>query len=142
MGRTGEEVSVGHPVILYDGTCGFCNRVVQFIIPRDRGGRFRFAAIQSVTGKRLLVEQGIDPEHLNTFVLMAEGRMFTRSTAALEVARRLDGAWPLFYAFIAVPGVIRDGVYHFIARNRYRWFGRTEACMLPDAKVRERFLER
>lgn len=130
----------GHPVVLYDGSCGFCNRVVQFIIPRDRRGQFRFAAIQSDTGRELLTEYGLDPDNLDTFVLIADGLTFIRSSAALEVARRLDGAWPICYGFVIVPGQLRDGVYNWIARNRYRWFGRTDACLLPSPQERERFL--
>lgn len=130
-----------HPLVFYDGVCGFCQRVVQFIIPRDRSAVFRFVAIQSETGSRLLRRHGLDPAELNTFVLLEQGRMYTRSTAGLRVLRRLDGAWPLLYALIVVPRPVRDLVYKWIAANRYRFFGKSDSCMLPPPEVRERFLD-
>ncbi|MEC0209228.1 thiol-disulfide oxidoreductase DCC family protein [Paenibacillus ehimensis] len=130
-----------HPLVFYDGVCGFCQRVVQFIIPRDRSAVFRFVAIQSETGSRLLRRHGLDPAELNTFVLLEQGRMYTRSTAGLRVLRRLDGAWPLLYAMIVVPRPVRDLVYKWIAANRYRFFGKSDSCMLPPPEVRERFLD-
>ncbi|WP_163853867.1 thiol-disulfide oxidoreductase DCC family protein [Paenibacillus elgii] len=130
-----------HPLVFYDGVCGFCQRVVQFIIPRDRSAAFRFVAIQSETGSRLLRRYGLDPAELNTFVLLEQGRVYTRSTAGLRVLRRLDGAWPLLYAFIVVPRPLRDVVYRWIAANRYRFFGKSDSCMLPPPEVRERFLD-
>ncbi|WP_010495791.1 thiol-disulfide oxidoreductase DCC family protein [Paenibacillus elgii] len=130
-----------HPLVFYDGVCGFCQRVVQFIIPRDRSAVFRFVAIQSETGSRLLRRHGLDPAELNTFVLLEQGRVYTRSTAGLRVLRRLDGAWPLLYAFIVVPRPLRDVVYRWIAANRYRFFGKSDSCMLPPPEVRERFLD-
>ncbi|MDO3681438.1 thiol-disulfide oxidoreductase DCC family protein [Paenibacillus ehimensis] len=130
-----------HPLVFYDGVCGFCQRVVQFIIPRDRSAIFRFVAIQSETGSRLLRRHGLDPAELNTFVLLEQGRVYTRSTAGLRVLRRLDGAWPLLYALIVVPRPVRDLVYKWIAANRYRFFGKSDSCMLPPPEVRERFLD-
>ncbi|WP_025847407.1 thiol-disulfide oxidoreductase DCC family protein [Paenibacillus ehimensis] len=130
-----------HPLVFYDGVCGFCQRVVQFIIPRDRSAVFRFVAIQSETGSRLLRRHGLDPAELNTFVLLEQGRVYTRSTAGLRVLRRLDGAWPLLYALIVVPRPVRDLVYKWIAANRYRFFGKSDSCMLPPPEVRERFLD-
>ncbi|MCZ8512782.1 thiol-disulfide oxidoreductase DCC family protein [Paenibacillus filicis] len=134
---TAEEAAI----VFYDGTCGLCNRVVQFIIPRDPRGRFRFAALQSEIGKKMLRERGMDPEAPDTFVLLEGDRLYTRSTAGLHVLRRLGGAWPLTYALILVPRPFRDGMYNLIARSRYRWFGRSDACMLPDRSVRQRFIE-
>ncbi|MCP1311628.1 thiol-disulfide oxidoreductase DCC family protein [Paenibacillus tyrfis] len=130
-----------YPLVFYDGVCGFCQRVVQFIIPRDRSAVFRFVAIQSETGSRLLRRHGLDPAELNTFVLLEQGQVYTRSTAGLRVLRRLDGAWPLLYACIVVPRPLRDLVYRWIAANRYRFFGKSDSCMLPPPEVRERFLD-
>ncbi|MGG1600540.1 MULTISPECIES: thiol-disulfide oxidoreductase DCC family protein [Paenibacillus] len=131
----------GHPLIFYDGVCGFCQRIVQFILPRDRNARFRFVAIQSDIGRKLLLHHGMDPDALSTFVLLDRGKVYTRSTAGLRVLRGLGGGWPLLYAFMAVPRPIRDAVYEWIARHRYRFFGRSDACLLPDSKARERFLD-
>lgn len=126
--------------VLFDGVCNLCNGTVQFIIRNDRRGRFRFAALQSEAGCQLLQQYQLPEKALNTVVLIAGGRAFTRSTAALEIARRLDGAWPVCYAAIALPRFFRDAVYNFIARNRYRWFGKQEACMMPSPELKQRFL--
>jgi predicted DCC family thiol-disulfide oxidoreductase YuxK len=126
--------------VLFDGVCNLCNSSVQFIIRNDRRGRFRFAALQSEVGRELLQQYQLPEKALNTVVLIAGGRAFTRSTAALEIARRLDGAWPICYAAVALPRFLRDSAYNFIARNRYRWFGKQEACMMPSPELKQRFL--
>lgn len=127
-------------IIFYDGECGLCDRAVQFILPRDKQGFFRFAAIQSSAGTRLLSEHGMDPTVLDTFVLLEQGKIYVRSEAALRVARRLNGGWPLAYGLVLVPKGLRDQVYRFIAQRRRRWFGGPESCRLPDAASRGRFL--
>ncbi len=128
-------------MLLFDGTCGLCDGAVQFLIARDSRRFLRFAPLQSAVGQRLLAEHGLpitaDPDSM---VYIESGRVFTRSAAALAVARRLDGAWPLLTVFRVVPAVLRDAVYRLVARNRYRWFPRLEACRIPDASQRERFL--
>ncbi|AFC33131.1 YuxK [Paenibacillus mucilaginosus 3016] len=129
-----------YAVIFYDGVCGFCQKIVQFILPRDPEGKFRFVAIQSEFGRRVLTEHGLDPEELSTFVLLDRGKIYTRSTAGLRVLRELGGLWKLLYLFIIVPRPLRDLVYKLIASNRYRLFGRTDACMLPRPQERARFL--
>lgn len=126
--------------VLFDGVCNLCNSTVQFIIRNDRRGRFRFAALQSEAGRELLQQYQLPEKALNTVVLIAGGRAFTRSTAALEIARRLDSAWPICYAAVVLPPFLRDSVYDFIARNRYRWFGKQEACMMPSPELKQRFL--
>lgn len=127
-----------HPVILFDGVCNLCHGAVRFIIRRDRAARFRFASLQSDTGRRL-AGPGL-PAEPDSILLFEEGRRYDRSTAALRIARRLDGAWPLLYAFIVIPRPLRDAVYAWIARHRYRWFGRLETCPLPDPGLADRFL--
>lgn len=139
--RSIQLIAEGHPIVCYDGVCGFCQRVVQFILPRDREGRFRFTAIQSDVGQSLLSHYGLAPQALNTFVLIENNRAYTRSTAGLRVFRGLGGAWKLLYVFIAVPKPLRNAVYSWIARNRYRWFGKTDACLIPSRDMRERFLD-
>jgi predicted DCC family thiol-disulfide oxidoreductase YuxK len=99
--------------VLFDGVCNLCNSSVQFIIRNDRRGRFRFAALQSEAGRELLLQYQLPEKALNTVVLIAGGRAFTRSTAALEIARRLDGAWPICYAAVALPRFLRDSAYDF-----------------------------
>ncbi|WP_159888525.1 thiol-disulfide oxidoreductase DCC family protein [Paenibacillus puerhi] len=132
----------GYPIVLYDGICGFCQRAVQFILPRDRSGTFRFAALQSEVGQSLLQQHGLAGASLDTFVLIHEGRAYTRSTAGLRVLRELGGMWRWLYSAIIVPTPIRDMVYAMIARNRYRMFGKADACMLPRPEDRKRFLDR
>jgi predicted DCC family thiol-disulfide oxidoreductase YuxK len=128
------------PLVLYDGTCGLCNRSVQLVVRHDSRGRFRFAALQSDTGRALLERHGLPVDQLDSVVLVEGGRAFTRSRAALRIARRMDMPWPLLWTLALVPRAVSDFVYDRVARNRYRWFGRTDACMLPPPGVRARFL--
>ncbi len=129
-----------HPVILFDGVCNYCNAWVNFFIRHDRKAKLRFAALQSGTGKKLAARYGINEQALNSIVLIENGKAYTKSTAGWKCFRHLDGGWKLFYAFIVVPRFVRDFFYDLISRNRYRWWGRREACMVPDAKVTSRFL--
>jgi predicted DCC family thiol-disulfide oxidoreductase YuxK len=128
-----------HPVILFDGVCNLCNGAVQFVIKRDQRKQFRFAALQSNAGKQL-TEHFALPAQLNTFVLLENGKVYTRSTAALRVARKLKGLWPLLYAGIIIPTFIRDAVYEFVSKNRYKWFGKKESCMIPSPELKQLFL--
>lgn len=136
----GADRSLSHPTILFDGVCNLCNGSVQFVIKHDPDGKFRFAALQSEFGQEHLKKHGIDPSQLLSIVFLINGRMFNRSRAALEIARRLNGLWPLLYIFVIVPPFIRNAVYDWIARNRYRWFGKQDACMIPTPELRSRFL--
>lgn len=139
LARAGAATDGG--ILLFDGTCGLCDGTVQFLIAHDSRRFLRFAPLQSAAGQRLLAEHGLpitdDPDSM---VYIESGRAFTRSAAALAVARRLDGAWPLLGMFRVVPAFLRDAVYRMIARNRYRWFPRLETCRIPDASQRDRFL--
>lgn len=130
----------GRAVILFDGVCNLCNGSVNFIIDRDPAGRFQFAALQSDAAAGLLRPFGVATDRLDSVVLVEGGRLYRRSDAALRIARRLSGAWPLLTAFRLVPRPVRDAVYDWVARNRYRWFGRQEACRLPTPELRARFL--
>ncbi|HMH24885.1 MAG TPA: thiol-disulfide oxidoreductase DCC family protein [Puia sp.] len=128
-------------VVLFDGVCNLCNRSVQFIIRRDPQARFHFASLQSAVGQGLLEKFHLPDHHLSSFVLIEGERIFTRSSAALRVLKHLGGGWKLLYAFWIVPPFIRNGVYDWIARNRYRWFGRQDACWIPTPELKERFLD-
>jgi predicted DCC family thiol-disulfide oxidoreductase YuxK len=128
-------------IILFDGTCNLCNGAVQFILERDPGRRFKFASIQSSTGRRLMGANGFDPNDAGTFVLIEGDRVFTRSEAALKVARELSGPWPALGLLRFVPKTLRDIGYTVITRNRYRWFGRKGSCMIPTEDVADRFLD-
>jgi predicted DCC family thiol-disulfide oxidoreductase YuxK len=128
-------------IVLFDGVCNFCNASVNFVIDRDPEKRIRFAPLQSEVGQRLLKKFNLSPTALDTLILVEGEKCYTRSTAALRIAKRLKGLWPLLYLFILIPPFIRDAVYDFIARNRYKWFGKTEACRVPTPELKERFLE-
>jgi len=134
------EPQVKSPVLLFDGVCNLCNGAVQWVLLRDRRGVFRFAALQSDTGQAMLRQFGFAAEDFDTVVLIDGDRVFTRSDAALEVVRRIGGFWPVLYAFKIIPRPIRDAVYNWVARNRYRWFGRQEQCMLPRKEWMSRFV--
>ncbi|MCW3465606.1 thiol-disulfide oxidoreductase DCC family protein [Chitinophaga nivalis] len=127
-------------IILFDGVCNFCNASINFVIRHDRQRYFRFAPLQSDTAAALAGTYHFDPTAMASFILIENGRAYTKSTAALRVARRLPWPWKLGYAGIIIPPFIRHGLYSWIARNRYRWFGRQESCMMPTPEVRSRFL--
>ena len=128
------------PIVLFDGVCNLCNGSVQFLLKRDREGRFRFASLQSDAGRRLMAEHGLAVDSLSSVLLIEGGRVWQESSAALRIARHLPGAWKLLWIFAAVPRPLRDAVYRWIARNRYRWFGKTETCWLPTPELKARFL--
>lgn len=129
-----------HAIVLFDGVCNFCNATINWVIRNDRRRYFRFAPLQEPAGARLQAQYGFDPSQHDTFILIEDGRAYGRSTAALRMVRRLGGLYPLAYAFIAVPRPIRDAVYDWFARRRYRCFGRRDECMVPTEDVRSRFL--
>lgn len=127
-------------IILFDGDCNFCDASVQFIIKRDPYAHFHFTSLQSEKGQELLTKHRI-PTDVDSLVLIENNKAYTRSTAALRIAKKLDGLWHLLFLFILIPRPLRDPVYNYIARNRYRWFGKKEtACALPSPEMRKRFL--
>ncbi|MEO5890720.1 MAG: thiol-disulfide oxidoreductase DCC family protein [Ferruginibacter sp.] len=126
--------------ILFDGVCNLCNGAVTFVIKRDRTSMIKFAALQSDAGRRLLDQYNLPADAFNSFVFIEHGIAYTRSTAALKVCKYLTGWWPLMYGFIIVPKFIRDGIYKWIAANRYKWYGKKDQCMVPTKELRARFL--
>jgi predicted DCC family thiol-disulfide oxidoreductase YuxK len=128
------------PVVLFDGECNLCHGAVQFIVRRDPRARFRFAALQSAAAARLLAAAGAGPIG-DTMALVQGGAVHVRSGAALRIARGLRFPWPLLAVFLIVPAPLRDLVYRFVARHRFRWFGRRELCWLPTPALRARFLD-
>jgi predicted DCC family thiol-disulfide oxidoreductase YuxK len=127
-------------VILFDGVCNFCNGSVNFIIERDPAGYFKFAPLQSEIGEKLLAEHGVDKAETDSVILLEDGKVYAYSTAALRIARKLNGAWKYFYGLRVVPAFVRDFFYKLFARNRYKMFGKQDACMLPTPEIRARFL--
>lgn len=130
---------VAETVIFFDGVCNLCNASVQFVIARDSKNYFKFAALQSDLAVSKLANYSLQVKQGDSFVLLENGKVYEQSTAALRVAKRLNGLWPLLYAFIVVPPFIRNWVYKFIARNRYKWFGKQESCWVPTPELRSRF---
>ena len=126
--------------ILFDGVCNLCNGFVRFVIARDPGARFRFAALSSPSAARVLRDAGVTPPIPDTVVLVEDGVVYFRSDAPLRIARRLTFPWPLAYGLVIVPRFIRDAVYDFIAARRYKWFGRRDVCMVPTPELKRRFL--
>lgn len=129
-----------HPLVLFDGVCNLCNRSVQTILRHDRRARFRFASLQSPLGEKLRDDLGIDRQKVDSVILVEGGRWYKESDAALRIANGLGGLWRAFRVFRLVPRPLRDAAYRLIARNRYRWFGKTETCWIPTPELRGRFL--
>lgn len=127
-------------LVMFDGVCNFCNSSINFIIRNDKTDHFRFLTLQSERGQKIIKQYNLDPENLQTVILLENGRIYTRSTAALRIARKLKGGWKLFYGFIIVPAVLRDFFYNIISKNRYKWWGKKESCMIPTPEVRQKFL--
>ncbi|HEX2683375.1 MAG TPA: thiol-disulfide oxidoreductase DCC family protein [Ferruginibacter sp.] len=129
-----------HPVILFDGVCNFCNSAVNFTLKRNKKANILFAPLQSEAGQGLLKQYGLPLAEMRSFIFMEDGKAYNRSTAALRVCRHLRGGWPLCYGLIIVPKFIRDGIYNWIAKNRYKWFGVRQECMIPTPGIKARFL--
>ena len=127
-------------IIVFDGVCNFCNASVDFVMKRDPNGKFKFGTLQSKPAQEILNRLHLQKDDFETFLLLEEGEVFTKSTAALRTAIHLTGLWPLLGMFLIVPRPIRDGVYDFIARRRYRWMGKRDTCRIPTSTELERFV--
>jgi predicted DCC family thiol-disulfide oxidoreductase YuxK len=127
-------------VVLFDGVCNFCNSSVNFIIRNDKKDYFRFTPLQSEIGIKISEKYNLDSGNLKSVILVDKGKIYTKTTAALRIAKQLSGAWPALYVFIIVPAPIRDVIYNIIAKNRYKWWGEKESCMIPTPDVRKKFL--
>ena len=128
-------------LVLFDGVCNFCNASVNFIIEHDPAERFRFAPLQSALGQQQLARFDLLRHNIDSVVLVEGDRCYIKSTAALRVARWLTMPWPLLSLLIVLPAGLRDLAYDWLARNRYRWFGRSESCRMPTPELRRRFLD-
>lgn len=126
-------------IILFDGECNFCDHSVQFIIKRDLKAAFKFAALQSDIGKELTKKYGV-LENIDSIILVEDTKCYYKSSAALRIAKRLNGGWKLLYCLVLLPKPLRDYFYSYFAKNRYKWFGRKEICMIPTPDIRKRFL--
>ena len=123
-------------IILFDGVCNLCNGAVNFVIKRDKKNIFKFATLQSEHAQ----EFGFDPKNMDSIILIDGDKNYSKSTAALHIAKNLSGGYPLLYSFMFLPKFIRDWVYDYIAKNRYKWFGKKESCMIPTPELQDKFL--
>lgn len=127
-------------LILFDGVCNWCNAWVNLTIAHDPDGQFKFGTLQSELGERMLCDLDLPTTDYQTVLLLEGGRVYTKSTAVLRVIRQLSWLWPLFYVGVLVPSPIRDVVYDFVARHRYRWMGQAATCRVPTQAERDRFV--
>lgn len=128
-------------IVLFDGVCNFCDSSVRFILKKERKPILKFASLQSETGQKLVKNYELDKKGIDSIVYISNGKARIKSTAALYLAKRLKGGYPLLFGFMIVPVFIRNWVYDWIARNRYKWFGKKDSCMIPSKEIRERFVD-
>lgn len=129
-----------HSVILFDGVCNLCNASVQFIIKHDKKQLFRFAALQSAFGQNVVNKFNLADKNIDSVILLENNSVLLKSDAALRIAKQLGGIYSMLYVFIVLPKFIRNRIYDFIARNRYRWFGKQESCMIPTPELKKLFI--
>jgi predicted DCC family thiol-disulfide oxidoreductase YuxK len=128
-------------IVLFDGVCNLCSTSVQFILKRDKKNQFLFGSLQGNYGQEVLKKYNMPQNEFNSFMLLEGEQLFTKSSGALRMLKHIGGAWSLLYAFMIVPKFIRDAIYNLIAHNRYKWFGKKEACWLPKPEWKQRFLD-
>lgn len=138
--KTIEEITKKHPVLLFDGVCNLCNDSVQLVINNDTKNIFLFAPLQKPEVIAYLEKQSIDFNNIDSIILITSKKIYTKSSAALTVAKHLKGLYPLLYIFYIIPKPIRDLVYDFIAKNRYKWYGKKDNCMIPTPALKNKFL--
>ena len=124
-------------IVFFDGYCLLCQASVQFIIQRDPSGLFQFAPLQEELANKLLAP--LPESGVSSVILWEEGKISYRSTAALRIVKKLRGVWPLLYVLTIVPVFIRDGIYNWVAKNRYKWWGKSSKCLIPKPEWKERF---
>ena len=131
----------GKKIILFDGVCNLCDASVHYVIKHDKNDLFRFVALQSDLGQRIVKHIGINPIHIDSIILYEpEVAYYYKSSAALEIAKGLEGIFTLATLFQILPTVLRDYVYDYVAKNRYKWYGKKEACLVPSPELLAKFL--
>ncbi len=136
-----ENKSTYEHIVLFDGVCNFCDSSVQFFIKKERKPILKFASLQSPTGQSLLKKFNLDPAKIDSVVFISGEKVYLKSTAALYLLKRLKGLYPLLFGFIIAPPFIRNAVYDWVAKNRYKWYGKKDACMIPTPEIRARFVD-
>jgi len=127
-------------IILFDGVCNLCNNSIQFIIKKDKKQHFLFASLQSDAAQDILLQFQLKNSDFDSIIFIENGKIYQKSTAILKISTYLGGLWKLNYGFIIIPKFIRDTIYSFIAKNRYKWFGKKNVCMIPTKELKIRFL--
>jgi predicted DCC family thiol-disulfide oxidoreductase YuxK len=127
-------------ILLFDGYCNLCHSSVQFILKHEKKSKLYFTSLQSEIGIQLLNHYSINPNEVDSLVLIENNKAFVKSSAALRVLKHLKGLYPLGFGFMIFPEFIRNKVYDFIAKNRYKWFGKGDNCLVPDKELLNRFL--
>jgi predicted DCC family thiol-disulfide oxidoreductase YuxK len=130
-----------HPIILFDGVCNFCNGAINFLLKQDKKDVFRFATLQSAAGQKLLEQYHLSKEDFDSFVLIENGKAYQKSDASLRVMNKLAWYWKEVQVLQIVPRFLRDAIYDFVAGNRYKWFGKKDACMVPTHQMKKQFLD-
>ena len=130
-----------NPIILFDGICNFCDGAINFVLKQDKKGVFRFAPLQSEAGQKILQQYKLPIKDFESFVFIDDGKIYKKSAASLKVMNKLPWYWKGLQIFWIIPGFIRNAIYDFIAKNRYKWFGKKDSCMIPSPKIRSRFLD-
>ena len=135
------ENNSGNKIVLFDGVCNLCSNSVQFILKRDKKNQFLFGSLQGEYGQAMLKKYQLPANEFNSFMLIEGEKLYTKSSGALRMLKHLGGWWSIFYVFIIIPKFIRDGIYNWIAKNRYKWFGKKNECWLPKPEWKARFLD-
>lgn len=145
----GNSATIPQRLLLFDGVCNLCDRSVQFVIRHDRKGKFKFASLQSAYAEQILKKYpeiapfnktGNNPDW-GSIVFILKGKAYTRSAAVLKVMEELGFPWKIVAVFYILPSAFRDALYNFIAKNRYRWYGKKDSCMIPTPELRDRFMD-
>lgn len=136
-----QEVAKNKTVILFDGVCNLCNSAINFVIDNDKNNNFHFASLQSEFGQALLTHFGRNTADFDSMIVYENGKIQTKSTAALRIAAGLSGAWKFLAVFKIVPTFLRNAVYNLIAKNRYKWFGKKNECRIPTPELKAKFIQ-
>ncbi|PHR74651.1 MAG: thiol-disulfide oxidoreductase [Lutibacter sp.] len=132
--------TIPKPLLLFDGVCNLCNSSVQFVIKHDKKQQFLFSSLQSDAAKEILLQFGEINMNLDSIILITDAKIYSKSSAILKIAELLGGYYAVGIIFYIIPKFIRDKIYDFVAKNRYKWYGKRENCMIPNKKIKSRFL--
>ena len=141
MENSQKHINQSDSIILFDGVCNLCNGYINFIIKRMKSNSVKFGTLQSASGQELLEKNGMSKTTLDTVVLVQNGKLYTKSDVALKIAKEMKGGWPVFSVFSILPKFLRDAIYDIISKNRYRWFGKQDSCMIPTPELKSLFLD-